>query len=79
VAVRVAREAAHEATLGVLSADERATLNGLHEKLLAGLADDRASALRLCRLCDVEACGHDRGTCPVTEARRARAAASPVA
>jgi DNA-binding MarR family transcriptional regulator len=75
-AVRVARVAALEDTLGVLTADERATLNTLHEKLLAGLTSDRASALRLCRLCDVEACGHYRGTCPVTEARRS---ASPAA
>jgi DNA-binding MarR family transcriptional regulator len=78
-AVRAARVAVLEDTLAVLSADERATLNGLHEKLLAGLTGNRASALRLCRLCDVEACGHHRGTCPVTEARRARAAASPAA
>ena len=74
--VRIARGAALEATLAVLSDAERAALDALHEKLLAGLTGDRASALRLCRLCDVDACGHYRGTCPVTEARRA---ASPAA
>jgi DNA-binding MarR family transcriptional regulator len=74
--VREARERALEATLGALQPAERATLTALHEKLLAGLAGDRDSALRMCRLCDVEACGHDRGECPVTEARRSR---SPVA
>jgi DNA-binding MarR family transcriptional regulator len=78
-AVRSAREAALEDTLAVLSPAERATLCALHEKLLAGLTSDRASARRLCRLCDAEACGHERGTCPVTEARRARDAASRAA
>jgi hypothetical protein len=57
----------------VLSPAERATLAALHGKLLAGLTSDRASARRLCRLCDIEACGHHRGTCPVSEARRASA------
>ena len=77
-AVRSAREAALEQALAVLSPDERATLTRLHERMLAGLTSDRASARRLCRLCDVDACGHHRGTCPVTNAR-ARAAASPAA
>jgi DNA-binding MarR family transcriptional regulator len=70
-AVRAERGAALEAALAVLTPAERATLSGLHEKLLAGLTSDRASARRLCRLCDIEACGHHRGTCPVTEARAA--------
>ena len=77
-AVRNAREAALEQALAVLSPDERATLSRLHERMLAGLTSDRASARRLCRLCDVDACGHHRGTCPVTNART-RAAASPAA
>jgi DNA-binding MarR family transcriptional regulator len=76
--VRAARVAAIEDVLAALTDDERATLAGLHEKLLAGLTSDRASARRLCRLCHIDACGHDRGTCPVTEAR-IRAAASPAA
>lgn len=77
-AVRAAREQVLEDALSALSGAERETLTALHEKLLAGLTSDRASARRLCRLCDVDACGHDRGTCPVTEARRAsRNAADP--
>ena len=75
-ALRAAREAALEDALAVLSAEERATLTELHEKLLGGLTGDRASALRLCRLCDVDACGHYRGTCPVTESRRAASRAA---
>ena len=78
-AVRTAREAALEDALAALSPAERVTLGALHEKLLGGLAGDRASARRMCRLCDVEACGHHRGTCPVTEARLARAAGSRAA
>ena len=73
---RAGRERALEAALEALAPAERAALTELHEKLLAGLTGDRASAMRMCRLCDVEACGHDRGECPVTEARRSR---SPVA
>jgi MarR family transcriptional regulator, negative regulator of the multidrug operon emrRAB len=75
-AVRAEREAALEHALSALAPAERATLTALHEKLLARLTGDRASARRMCRLCDVDACGHHRGTCPVTNAR---AAASPAA
>ena len=77
--VRRAREAVLEESLAALSAEERATLSALHERLLAGLAGltgDRGSARRMCRLCDVHACGHDRGTCPVTEARAAASRAA---
>ena len=74
--VRRAREAALEDALAALSADERTTLSALHERLLAGLTGDRGSARRMCRLCDVHACGHDRGTCPVTEARAAASRAA---
>jgi DNA-binding MarR family transcriptional regulator len=71
--IRAARERALAEALSVLGAEERRALTALHEKLLAGLTDDRASARRLCRLCDVEACGHERGTCPVTRTASARA------
>ena len=71
--IRAARETALEDVLGALTRAERETLTALHEKLLAGLTTDRRSARRLCRLCDPEACGHHRGTCPVTEARIASA------
>lgn len=71
--IRAARERALAVALSALSPGERRTLTELHEKLLAGLTGDRESARRLCRLCDIEACGHERGTCPVTTARIARA------
>jgi DNA-binding MarR family transcriptional regulator len=69
--VRVARERALADALSALGAGERQTLAALSEKLLAGLTSDRASARRICRLCDPEACGHERGTCPVTSAASA--------
>jgi len=71
--VRAARERALVETLAVLSAEDRRALTALHEKLLAGLTTGRASARRMCRLCDAEACGHERGTCPVTRAASAPA------
>jgi len=71
--VRAAREQALAETLSVLSAEERRALTDLHEKLLAGVTSDRASARRICRLCDADACGHERGTCPVTRAASAPA------
>jgi predicted MarR family transcription regulator len=71
--IRAAREHALADALSVLGSEERRVLSDLHEKLLAGLTSDRASARRLCRLCDPEACGHERGTCPVTRAASARA------
>ena len=52
--------------LGVLTAAEQKELTRLHEKLLRGLPTDRAAARRICRSCDVHACGHYDGRCPVT-------------
>jgi MarR family transcriptional repressor of emrRAB len=68
--IRAQRERALAVVLRALSPAERAVITQLHEKLLAGLTSDRAAARHLCRLCDLEACGHHRGTCPVTEAVR---------
>jgi hypothetical protein len=53
--------------LAPLEAHERRALTGLMEKLLGGLAVDRPAARHLCRMCDVDACGHP-DTCPVTRA-----------
>ena len=73
--IRAAREEALEAVLAPLSGGERAQLTALHEKLLAGITGGRADAGHICRLCDADACGHERGRCPVTlAADRAEAA-----
>ena len=66
--IRAVRESALAGALAALDGGERRALTELNEKLLAGLTSDRASARRMCRLCDSEACGHERGICPVTEA-----------
>jgi DNA-binding MarR family transcriptional regulator len=71
--IRGARERALAEALSVLGPEERRVLSGLHEKLLAGLTTGRASARRICRLCDPDACGHEQGTCPVTTAASAPA------
>ena len=55
------REAALETVLAPLTPRERADLARLHERLLTRLTDDQQSRWRVCRLCDVDACGRD---CP---------------
>jgi DNA-binding MarR family transcriptional regulator len=55
------REAAVESVLAPLSAGERAELARLHERLLRSLTDGQPQRRRVCRLCDVDACGRD---CP---------------
>jgi DNA-binding MarR family transcriptional regulator len=42
--------------LAALDAEERAALVPLLERLVTALADDRPTALRVCRMCDREAC-----------------------
>jgi DNA-binding MarR family transcriptional regulator len=60
------RERALNDVLGALTAEEREQLTRLHEKLLGQLPEDVAAAGRVCRYCDVHACGHYDGRCPVT-------------
>ena len=50
--------------LAALDDDERAALEPLLERLVAALADDRPQALRVCRLCDRDACRGQVG-CPL--------------
>jgi MarR family transcriptional regulator, negative regulator of the multidrug operon emrRAB len=64
--VLAAREAALEQVLAALSPAQRGQLNSLLFPLISGLEPTRASAPRICRLCDAERCGHGRGDCPVT-------------
>jgi MarR family transcriptional repressor of emrRAB len=59
------REAAVEAALAGLPAGERAALVRAAERVLAGIADRPGDELRVCRLCDTDACGRPRGRCPV--------------
>jgi MarR family transcriptional regulator, negative regulator of the multidrug operon emrRAB len=55
------REAAIERVLATLTPRERTDLARLHERLLGSLTEGQQERRRVCRLCDVEACGRD---CP---------------
>jgi DNA-binding MarR family transcriptional regulator len=65
--ILAARAAALEAALAPLTQAERAALDGLLDRLLAGLTTGRTQADHLCRLCDEDACGEG---CPVERAAR---------
>jgi len=65
-AILARRERELAGVLGLLSAAEQRELTRLHEKLLAPLPDGVPGARRVCRFCDVDACGHYDGRCPVT-------------
>jgi DNA-binding MarR family transcriptional regulator len=71
----VQREQASSEILRPLDPADHDELARLLEKLLGGLITARADAFHVCRLCDPDACGHDTGHCPVTNA----AAAIPTA
>jgi MarR family transcriptional repressor of emrRAB len=62
--VLVARARAIDRLLEPLSPSEREQFLDLLEKLLAGVASDRAQARHICRLCDHPAC--ERSWCPVS-------------
>src|SRR4051812_42473520 len=64
------REAVMGRALAIFSPEERAQLTGHLERLLAELSEgDHGLAGHICRLCDIDACGHP-DTCPVTLATR---------
>jgi MarR family transcriptional regulator, negative regulator of the multidrug operon emrRAB len=66
-----ALEARSRVLLSAVSRLSATQLNDL-EQVLAAVLDvttvDERAAIRTCRLCDVHACGHYRGACPVTQA-----------
>jgi DNA-binding MarR family transcriptional regulator len=68
-AVLSARTDALAPLLAELSPQERATLERLLGQVAAGLAEDRPGALRVCRLCDREACTSGPG-CPLEHTTR---------
>lgn len=61
------RQASVDRVVSGLEADQVAALEQLAGRLLAVLATDRASARRLCRLCDEPLCERDM-RCPVDQA-----------
>lgn len=60
------REAAIETVLAPLTPSERSDLRRLHERLLSSATDGQQDRRRVCRLCDVDACGRD---CPARAER----------
>jgi DNA-binding MarR family transcriptional regulator len=74
--VRDARLAVLGELLQPLPGDQRAALAEAASTLLGALTDSREAARHTCRLCDVHACGHHRGDCPVTNAVDAALAAA---
>jgi DNA-binding MarR family transcriptional regulator len=63
--VLAARERAMSEVVATLSASDRAALERILPNLVAGLADDHPSALRVCRLCDRSACATRGAKCPL--------------
>jgi DNA-binding MarR family transcriptional regulator len=68
--VAEARAGVLEASLQVLSDTEREQLDGLLAKVLVGRMRGPGAVRWMCRLCDMQACGRDKGQCPVAEAAR---------
>lgn len=68
------RDAAMHSILTLLTDDQQAELIDLADRLLRELAAESAAEARLCRLCDLEACGRSSGRCPVAGRRTRRAA-----
>lgn len=58
--------------LAPLTAPERRILTALHERLLFALVAGGAEPAHACRMCDMQACGHLDGVCPVTNGADAR-------
>jgi hypothetical protein len=56
--------------LGLLTDGEQDVLTQVAERILAELGATPGAERRVCRLCDLEACGRTRGRCPVSARRR---------
>jgi MarR family transcriptional repressor of emrRAB len=65
------RASAMESVLALLTDDQQTELARLAELILAQFGASADAERRLCRLCDLEACGRSRGLCPVARRRRA--------
>jgi MarR family transcriptional regulator, negative regulator of the multidrug operon emrRAB len=64
------REASMQSLLTLLTDDQRRDLAELAAVILGRLGAEPSAERRLCRLCDLEACGRSRGECPVAPRRR---------
>jgi DNA-binding MarR family transcriptional regulator len=59
------RNAEIHSVLALLTADQQGALVGVAERVMHELGVPAEAERRLCRLCDLEACGRARGRCPV--------------
>ncbi len=66
------RERVLDDILAPLTAPERRIMTALHERVLFALVAGGAVPQRVCRMCDMRACGHDDGACPVTNGAQGR-------
>jgi DNA-binding MarR family transcriptional regulator len=72
------RAAVMHSVLALLTGDQQAVLTGIAHQALAQLGVEPEAEGRLCRLCDLEACGRSRGRCPVAPPRTRRAVVSDI-
>jgi DNA-binding MarR family transcriptional regulator len=70
--VSAARAEVLQETLAVLDPDEREAFDRALARVLPGLIRGPGAVRWMCRLCDMEACGRERGECPVANAARER-------
>jgi DNA-binding MarR family transcriptional regulator len=75
--VTAARAAVLQDALAVLDDDERATLDALLGRTLAGMIRGPGAVRWMCRACDTAACGREAGRCPVANAARERYGSPP--
>lgn len=68
--VLAGRAANVHSVMGLLTADQQRELGELAAAILGGLGARPDAERRLCRLCDLDACGRSRGECPVAPRRR---------
>jgi DNA-binding MarR family transcriptional regulator len=66
------RESNLQFIVALLTDDQQVALEELAERVLSELGATPGVEARVCRLCDLEACGRSRGRCPVAPARRQR-------
>jgi DNA-binding MarR family transcriptional regulator len=66
-----------EEALSVLDDEERAMLDELAGRMLVGMMRTPGATRWMCRLCNADACGHTRGSCPVANEARERYGYSP--
>jgi DNA-binding MarR family transcriptional regulator len=69
------RDANLQFIVSLLTEDQQDALIDVAERVLGELGARPDAERRICRLCDVDACGRSRGECPVMPARRRRHAA----